>query len=41
MRYNHLEYLVKWKGYDISENSSEVHTDVFAPLVTSKFHLDF
>ena len=41
MRYNRLEYLVKWKGYDVSENSWEVHTDVFAPLETSKFHLDF
>ena len=41
MCYNRLEYLVKWKGYDVSENGWEVYTDVFVPLVTTKFHLDF
>ena len=41
MRYNRLEYLVKWKGYDVSKNSWEVHTDVFAPRVTRKFYRAF
>jgi hypothetical protein len=25
MGYNHLEYLVKWKGYDEGHNSWQVH----------------
>jgi hypothetical protein len=28
MRYNCLEYLVKWKGYDESHNQWEVHTQI-------------
>jgi hypothetical protein len=30
MRYNHLEYLVKWKDYDESHNQWEVHSQVHA-----------
>jgi hypothetical protein len=30
MCYNHLEYLVKWKGYDESHNQWEVHTQIHA-----------
>jgi hypothetical protein len=38
MRYNHLEYLVKWKGYDKSHNQWEVHTQVHAKLKIAQFH---
>jgi hypothetical protein len=30
-RYNHIEYLVKWKGFDIGENSWEPHYNLHCP----------
>jgi hypothetical protein len=38
MRYNRLEYLVKWKGYDESHNQWEVHTQVHAKPKIAQFH---
>jgi hypothetical protein len=38
MRYNHLEYLVKWKGHDKSHNQWEVHIQVHAKLKIAQFH---
>jgi hypothetical protein len=38
MRYNQLEYLVKWKGYDESHNQWEVHTQVHAKPKIAQFH---
>jgi hypothetical protein len=38
MCYNHLEYLVKWKGYDESHNQWEVHTQVHAKPKIAQFH---
>jgi hypothetical protein len=38
MCYNHLEYLVKWKGYDESHNQREVHTQVHAKPKIAQFH---
>jgi hypothetical protein len=38
MRYNRLEYLAKWKGYDKSYNQWEVHTQVHAKPKIAQFH---
>jgi hypothetical protein len=38
MRYNRLEYLVKWKGYDDSHNQWEVHSQLHAKLKIAQFH---
>jgi hypothetical protein len=38
MRYNHLEYLLKFKGYDESHNQWEVHTHVHAKSKIALFH---
>jgi hypothetical protein len=38
MRYNRLEYLVKWKGYDESHNQWEVYTQVHAKPKIAQFH---
>jgi hypothetical protein len=38
MCYNHLEYLLKFKGYDESHNQWEVHTQVHAKLKIALFH---
>jgi hypothetical protein len=38
MCYNHLEYLVKWKGYDESHNQWEVHTQIHAKLKIVQFY---
>jgi hypothetical protein len=38
MRYNRLEYLLKFKGYDESYNQWEVHTQVHAKSKIVQFH---
>jgi hypothetical protein len=38
MRYNRLEYLLKFKGYDESHNQWEVHTNVHAKPKVALFH---
>jgi hypothetical protein len=38
MCYNHLEYLLKFKGYDKSHNRWEVHTHVHAKPKIALFH---
>jgi hypothetical protein len=41
MHYNHLEYLVKWKGYDESHNQWEVHTQIHAQPKIAQFHCKY
>jgi hypothetical protein len=41
MRYNQLEYLVKFKGYDESHNQWEVHTQVYAKPKIVQFHCKY
>jgi hypothetical protein len=38
MRYNCLEYLVKWKGYDESHNQCEEHMQLHAKSKIVQFH---
>jgi hypothetical protein len=38
MRYNRLEYLLKFKGYDESHNQWEVHSHVHAKPKIALFH---
>jgi hypothetical protein len=40
MRYNHLEYLVKWKGYDESHNQWEEHTQLHTKSKIAQFHCE-
>jgi hypothetical protein len=37
MRHNRLEYLVKWKGYDESNNQWEEHTQLHAKSKIAQF----
>jgi hypothetical protein len=41
MRYNRLEYLLKFKGYDESHNQWEVHTHVHAKPKIVLFHCKY
>jgi hypothetical protein len=38
MRYNRLEYLVKWKGYDESHNQWEERMQLHAKSKIAQFH---
>jgi hypothetical protein len=38
MRYNRLKYLVKWKGYDESNNQWEEHSQLHAKQKITQFH---
>jgi hypothetical protein len=38
MRYNRLEYLLKFKGYDKSHNQWEVHSQLHAKSKIAQFH---
>jgi hypothetical protein len=38
MCYNHLEYLLKFKGYDESHNQWEVHSRLHAKSKIAQFH---
>jgi hypothetical protein len=40
LRYNHLEYLVKWKGYNDSHNSWQVYQNLHTKAKVAKFHHD-
>ena len=37
-RYNRMEYLVKWKGYDTGENTWEPHYNLRCPDLVKHFH---
>lgn len=39
LRYQHLEYLIHWKGYGCAEDSWEPATEVKAPRLIHKFHI--
>jgi hypothetical protein len=36
--YNHMEYLVKWKGYDMGKNIWEPHYNLRCPDLVKHFH---
>jgi hypothetical protein len=38
MRWNRLEYLVKWKGHNIGNNTWVVHRDVHTPDIIAEFY---
>jgi hypothetical protein len=38
MHYNHLEYLVKWKGHEESYNQWVVHTQLYAKPKIVQFY---
>jgi transposase InsO family protein len=38
VRWRRLEYLVKWKGYDVGQNTWTPHYNVFAPDAIAEFH---
>jgi hypothetical protein len=39
IQYHRLEYLIQWKGYDVSHNSWSVHYNVHAPDAIAEFYL--
>jgi transposase InsO family protein len=38
MRYRRIEYLIKWKGYDVSHNSWEPRGNIASPDLLADFH---